>query len=182
MVRGGARSRSGPAPDPQSARSDARGLAADVTVLSSKGYKHKPRAFPLGEWVIYEVWKDEDGNLRKTRDDTATERWRAREETVWKELWKTPQAIAWHMPQFAYLFSTVALYVRQFVICESSDAKAADRATLARYADIIGLTPQGLRLNNWSIIDDEAKPVQSNSAKVISFKSAKDRYMEMKKS
>ena len=80
------------------------------------------------------------------------------------------------------LFSTVALYVRQFVICESSDAKAADRATLARYADIIGLTPQGLRLNNWSIIDDEAKPVQSNSTKVISFKSAKDRYMEMKKS
>ena len=132
--------------------------------------------------MIYETWKDEDGNIRKIRDDTATERWRAREETVWKELWKTPQAIAWHMPQFAYLFSTVALYVRQFVICESSDAKAADRATLARYADIIGLTPQGLRLNNWSIIDDEAKPVQSNSAKVISFKSAKDRYMEMKKS
>ena len=73
MVRGGARSRSGPAPDPQSARSDARGLAADVTVLSSKGYKHKPKAFPLGEWVIYETWKDEDGNIRKIRDDTATE-------------------------------------------------------------------------------------------------------------
>lgn len=97
------------------------------------------------------------------------------------DLWKLPQAIAWHMPKYRYLFNTVALYCRQFVLCETADAKAADRATLARYADTIGLTPQGLRLNGWTIVDDEEKqPKQaaSSSGKVIPFKSAKTRYLE----
>ena len=78
------------------------------------------------------------------------------------------------------MFTTIALYVRQFVLCESSEAKAADRATLARYADTIGLTPQGLRLNGWTIVDDECEPPKPSrsSAKVIPFKSAKTRYLE----
>lgn len=183
MVRGGARARSGPMPDPQSARSDARGIGSDMTVLSSKGYRYRPKAFPLSPWIVYAAVRNDDGSVVRVPDAELTAAWRKREETVWRELWRTPQAIAWHMPQYSYLFNTVALYVRQFVICESSDAKAADRATLARYADIIGLTPQGLRLNNWSIMDD--KPHESDSgrsAKVIPIRSAKDRYREMRKS
>lgn len=177
---GGARTRSGPMPDPTSERSDLRGLGADIVPLSSKGYHYKPKAFPLSEWVVFDVWKDEDG-IHKERNEAATDAWNSRERALWRDLWKLPQAIAWHMPKYRYLFNTVALYCRQFVLCETADAKAADRATLARYADTIGLTPQGLRLNGWTIVDDEEKqPKQaaSSSGKVIPFKSAKTRYLE----
>ena len=101
------------------------------------------RAFPLSEWTIWDTWKDDDG-FHKERDEKATEAWNRRERELWRDLWRLPQAIAWHMPRYQYMFTTIALYVRQFVLCESSEAKAADRTALARYADTIGLTPQGL--------------------------------------
>ena len=106
---GGARTRSGPMPDPTSERSDLRGLGADIVPLSSKGYHYKPKAFPLSEWVVYDVWKDEDG-LHKERNEAATDAWNRRERALWRDLWKLPQAIAWHMPKYRYLFNTVALY------------------------------------------------------------------------
>lgn len=99
-----------------------------------------------------------------------------------EELGKLPQAIAWHMPECAYLFNTVALYVRQFRLCESGEAKAADRATLQRYADTIGLTPQGLKMNGWRIVDFEKKPsgVESvDSSKIVRFQSARERFAQM---
>lgn len=179
---GGARTRSGPMPDPSSARSDARGLGADIIPLSSRGYRYRPKAFPLSEWTIWNTWKDDDG-FHKERDEKATEAWNRRECELWRDLWRLPQAIAWHMPRYQYMFTTIALYVRQFVLCESSEAKAADRTALARYADTIGLTPQGLRLNGWAIVDDEPKPKRSaeSSDKIIPFKSAKQRWLENQK-
>lgn len=179
---GGARTRSGPMPDPSSARSDARGLGADILPLSARGYRYRPKAFPLSEWTIWDTWKDDDG-FHKERDEKATEAWNRRERDLWRDLWRLPQAIAWHMPRYGYMFTTIALYVRQFVLCESSEAKAADRTALARYADTIGLTPQGLRLNGWAIVDDEPKPKRSaeSSDKIIPFKSAKQRWLENQK-
>ena len=177
MVQGGARARSGPAFDPGSERSEK--LGRSLIPLSAKGYKYRPKAFPLSRYIIYDIWKDDEG-FHKEKDVDATEQWNKRECELWRELWRLPQAIAWHMPEFSYLFNTVALYCRQFVICESPDAKASDRATLQRYADTIGLTPQGLRLNGWKIVDEESvKPVRKTGAKVISFQSARERFAEL---
>jgi hypothetical protein len=118
--------------------------------------------------------------MHKERDADSTEQWNRRERELWGELWKLPQAIAWHMPEFAYLFNTVALYCRQFVICESPDAKAADRSTLQRYADTIGLTPQGLKLNGWQIVDDEPKkPAKTKDSKIVRFPSARERFADI---
>ena len=175
MVQGGARARSGPAFDPTSERSEK--LGRSLLSLSAKGYRFRPREFPLSKYVIWDEWHDEDG-VHKKKDSSSTEAWNRRERELWRDLWRLPQAIAWHMPEFAYLFNTVALYCRQFVICESPDAKAADRSTLQRYADTIGLTPQGLRLNGWQIVDDvKAKPrhVKAGS-KVVPFPSARERF------
>lgn len=180
-MRGGARARSGPMPDLQSARSDARGIAQDAVMLPASGYKYRPVKFPLAAYQVMDVWKDEDG-LHREVDQSASEKWAAREFQLWKELWKLPQAVAWHMPQYSYLIGTVALYVRQFVICESPDAKAADRTVLQRYADTIGLTPQGLKLNNWRIYDDKAEKKAeklSNDSKIVDFQSAKERYRQL---
>ncbi|MDF7665721.1 hypothetical protein [Bifidobacterium sp. ESL0745] len=179
MARGGARARSGPSFDPNSERSER--LGRSLVPLSAKGYKYRPKAFPLAPYEIIDTWKTDDG-LEKEVDTAASEAWNKREKQLWRELWKLPQAIAWHMPQYAYLFHTVALYCRQFVICESSEAKAADRATLQRYADTIGLTPQGLKLNGWEIVDDTVKhqpKTGKTDSNVVHFPSARERYAKM---
>jgi hypothetical protein len=177
MVQGGARARSGPSFDPGSERSEK--LGRSLIPLSANGYKYRPKAFPLSRYIIYDIWKDDEG-FHKEKDVDATEQWNDRERELWRELWRLPQAIAWHMPEFAYLFNTVALYCRQFVICESPDAKASDRATLQRYADTVGLTPQGLRLNGWKIVDEEpVRPVRKLGEKVIRFPSARERFAEL---
>ena len=177
MAQGGARARSGPAFDPNSERSERMGRS--LLPLDAKGYRYKPRAFPLSRYIIWDSYKDEDG-FHKEKDKDSTEAWNEREQQLWRELWKLPQAIAWHMPEYAYLFNTVALYCRQFVICESPDAKAADRSTLQRYADTIGLTPQGLRLNGWKIVDQQTKPKSSpKDSKVVQFPSARDRFTDI---
>lgn len=168
MVSGGARARSGPSYDPNSERSERLGRSSGgLYPLDSNGYRYKAPHFPLGPY-------DAD-------DEAQSELWHEREMEVWKGLWRLPQAIAWHDPCFAYLQNTVALYTRQFVICESSSSSASDRATLARYADTIGLTPQGLKLNGWQIVPHESKPkARKGKAKnVISFPSSRDRFAEM---
>ena len=66
MTSGGARSRSGPAPDPQSARSDAAGW----TLLPTAG-----RTGPTPVWPA------------PTQTD--------REAELWVEMWATPQALIW---------------------------------------------------------------------------------------
>ena len=87
--------------------------------------------------------------------------------------------MAWSRPQYKYLQHMVALYVRQYVLCESSDAKAADRTTLCRYADSIGLTPQGLRLNGWRIVADEKPQPHRKSAKIVDFPDPRDEWQSM---
>jgi hypothetical protein len=174
MVSGGARARSGPSFDPNSERSER--LGRSLFSLSAAGYKHRPKRFPLSTYFVFDIWKDDDG-FHKEKNESLTDRWNNRETELWRELWKLPQAIAWHMPEFAYLQNTVALYVRQFVICESPDAKAADRSTLQRYADTIGLTPQGLRLNGWAIVDDSERRVnkRASDSKIVRLPSARER-------
>lgn len=154
---GGARSRSGPSPDPNSARSEARGIAAGLVRLPASGYKYRPKKFPLPAYDVMYPCKDDDGNFRMEVDVEASEDWRKREEQLWRQLWKLPQAVAWHMPQYAYMEMTVAMYCRQYRLCETAAAKASDRATLQRYADTLGLTPQGLKLNGWVIVDDKVE-------------------------
>jgi hypothetical protein len=88
-------------------------------------------------------------------DKRATNAWEKREKELWEALWRTPQACAWSMAQNAYMLFDIALYTRQLVICESSDAKAADRSLLPRYADRIGMSPAGLITLGWKITPDE---------------------------
>jgi hypothetical protein len=54
---------------------------------------------------------------------------------------------------------------------------------LQRYADTIGLTPQGLKLNGWKIVDDMSKPKRPKSrkadSKIVAFPSSRDRYADL---
>lgn len=138
MPRGGARNRSGPAPDPTSGRSERRGFK--LTALPSEGYQDPAPKFPLP---------------RMSRgDEAATRRYRAREIQVWEQVWKTPQACAWAMETWRH--DVVAEYCRLKTVVEMEpDANASLVSQLHRYRDQIGLTPAGLKDNGWAIATDE---------------------------
>lgn len=131
MPSGGARIRSGPAADPRSKRSDRRGLTDGWRDLDAEGWSGKAPEWPLPTGK---------GAGRNT----------VREKAQWRKLWKCPQAEAWiEMP---WLWQQIALYVRLSVRCEDPQSQPALITQMLRLADIIGLTPSGLQLNQWKII------------------------------
>lgn len=149
MSRGGARNRSGPPADPNSGRSDRRGVS--LTALPASGYAGTVPAFPL---------PDESD----------------RELEVWAWAWSTPQASAWALPSESWRLMSVAMWVRTYVICEGTEATAADKGSLHRFADQIGLTPAGLKENGWAIkSDDIATATESKKDKAKAPASSRDR-------
>lgn len=146
MGHGGARNRSGPAPDPDSLTSARRGLTFDL--LDSAGFDGPIPEFPLSRMVVRR-WEFEDKRRYQVVDDDATEWFEDRERQLWTWAWRTPQAIAWAAEPWRH--HAVAMWVRTAVVCESSDATAADKNSLHRFADQIGLSPAGLKENGWAI-------------------------------
>lgn len=163
MPRGGARNRSGPAADPNSERSERRGYK--LTALPAQGYDGPVPRFPLPKRAVYNIYF-EDKKRVKEFDGGATEELHERELALWEWAWRTPQACAWSMPSEAWRTYSVAMWVRTAVICESSDATAADKNSLHRFSDQIGLTTAGLAEMGWQVAVDEvaAKAVSSPKA------------------
>lgn len=153
MPRGGARNRSGPQPDPKSTRSDLRGYK--LTALPAEGFTGTEPEFPLPERKVFFTESDENGKSVRVFDAAATKQVAEREQAMWSWAWSTPQACAWSMPSESWRVPTVAMWVRTFVLCESSEATAADKGSLHRFADQIGMTPAGLKENGWQIAPDE---------------------------
>ena len=152
MARGGARNRSGPPPKADSARSERRGIK--FTALPASGFDGDVPAWPLPPRPVYR-WEQEDKRRYQVLDEGATEAVAAREAELWAWAWRTPQAWAWSQPSEAWRLHTIAMWVRTYVLCEGSEATAADKGSLHRFADQIGMTPAGLRENGWAIAADE---------------------------
>jgi hypothetical protein len=156
VARGGSRNRSGPAPDENSGRSDRRGYK--LTSLPAEGYDGPVPEWPLPPYVVTRTWYETYGRdkVKVTEvDEGPTADWAEREAELWAEIWRTPQACAWSLPSEAWRLQSIARWVRQAVLCESSAASAADHGQLHRYADQIGLTTAGLREMGWKVAIDE---------------------------
>ena len=126
MSRGGPRNRSGPAPDPNSGRSERRGFK--LTALPSEGFRGDVPDFPLPDVTD-------------------------READVWDALWRTPQACAWSMQSWRWL--NVADLVRLQVRGEAHDAPVNIATVVRQLRADLGLTPAGLKENGWAIAVDE---------------------------
>lgn len=137
MAKGGPRNRNGSFPDPNSNRSDARGLR--FSELPNEGYKGEVPEFPL---------------------DSPSER----ELEVWGSLWGTPQAAAWAVEPWRW--PGVAMYARVLVRAEDPECMAGVLAQVHRFADQIGMTPAGLKENGWSIRQPDIEPTVSEQAPV----------------
>lgn len=166
----GGHASSGPAPDPNSLKSAKRGLT--FTALPAEGYAGDVPAYPLPKVPIYDIWF-EDKKRVKEYDDEATEARYDREQELWGQAWRTPQAAAWAKEPWRQ--HSVALWVRTAAICESGDATAADKNSLHRFADQIGLTPAGLAFNGWKIAADQLAEKRAEKAPAQKTPTARDR-------
>ena len=152
MARGGSRNRSGPPKDPNSARSDRAGFR--LTALPAEGYSGEVPVFPLPRRVVWHEYFEDKRKVREF-DEDATGAVQGRELALWEWAWRTPQACAWSLPSESWRLHSIAMWVRTFVLCESGEATAADRNSLHRFADQIGMTPAGLTENGWAVAQDE---------------------------
>ena len=128
MPKGGARSRSGPPPDPAALRRD-RKSDPTWTVLPAEGRKGRTPAWPL---------------VKAT----------ARERALWGQLWKLPQAVEWERN---HLEMTVALYVRRLAEAELPGSKVTLSTLIRQLGDGLGLTAPGMASLRWRIGEDEPK-------------------------
>jgi hypothetical protein len=152
MPSGGARNKSGPRPQEGSGRSEARGYS--LAALPAEGFSGEVPEWTLPKRVVYYTeWEDK----RPVRhiDLDATEHVAEREQQLWEWAWRTPQACAWSMRSEHWRHYAVSMWVRTAVICESSEATAADKNSLHRFADQIGFTDAGLAAMGWKVAVDE---------------------------
>lgn len=157
MAKGGARPRSGPAKDPNSRTSErarraikTMGSSASDEVASSSvitSAEFNPLALPAsgrpGRAPAFPLPKIVRGDA-----------FRKRELELWRELWKTPQALAWEREQWRW--PTIAKYCRIMAATESEpDASAALLSRERELRNECGLSPDGLRMNGWAIAPDQ---------------------------
>lgn len=72
------------------------------------------------------------------------------EADLWKQLWATPQAVAWDRLGYT---RAVARYVRLLIAAERLDKNALAEAR--QMEDRLGLTPKAMRMLLWEIVSDE---------------------------
>ena len=122
MASGGARARSGPAPDPNALRRDRKDDAAGWITLPG------PRTEPAPEWPLLEPT--------------------AREADLWAVEWARPQAHEWAR---LGLELEVALYVRALVEAEGHEASGKVRDYVRMSRENLGLSIPGLARHRWLI-------------------------------
>lgn len=123
MARGGARTVSGPAPDPTALRRNRPSDQSSWRMLPADGRPGDPPDWPLTD-VTDREWE------------------------LWCELWSRPQAVMWEELGQDY---EVALFVRGLAEAEKPDAKVDVRKLARQYLDSLGLSVQGMLRNRWKI-------------------------------
>jgi hypothetical protein len=121
MAKGGARTRSGPAPDPDALRRDR----------------------DAGEWTILPA----EGRQGATPDWPLTMQ-HDREAELWERLWAMPQALMWE--RYGQDLE-VALYVRRLVEAEAPESSVSLSTLVRQMGDSLGLTTPGMRANRWRV-------------------------------
>ena len=124
-MKGGARTTSGPPPDPNSRRQQTKSQASGWVDLPSEGRTGDVPDWPLAQGSEHEL-------------------------AVWASLWTLPQAVAWESQRIPP--RVVAMYVR-FTVLAEDDIKAATEARQAE--DRLGLNPAAMLRNRWRIKADD---------------------------
>lgn len=120
----------GPAPKPEGARRR-RNVAPGVVRLPAEGRTGEAPPWPL-------------------------EQRSEREATLWTELWKLPQAVAWERHRWPH---DVAMYCRWSARAEAGTLSSVAASREARMlSDRLGLTPMAMLKLRWEIVEAEIEP------------------------
>lgn len=165
MPRGGARVNSGPPPDSKALRRDRPADKDSWISLPAEGRKGNPPAWPLSKWRDQEKAKDPE-----YRNEAGARMVDDRELSIWRQIWKTPQAAQWDRLGWKH---DVALYVRMLVSAETGDMRAASEAR--QWSDRLGLTQMAMLRNRWRIVEDEVGAKRSAAAGAPKRPSSRDR-------
>ena len=155
MPSGGARARSGPAPDPNALRRDKD--AGSWLTLPAGG-----RDGDVPEWPL----SIPAGEARKLHE---------RELVLWEALWGKPQAVAWEKFGLEY---EVAMLVRRMAEAEQPGSHTSTGTLVRQMMDSLGLTVPGMDRNKWRLSDDElaeqrsAKPAGGSRSRLKVAKAA----------
>lgn len=146
MPKGGARARSGPAPDPNALRRERD--QGEWTILPAAGREGDAPVWPLAG-----------------QSD--------REAELWARLWTKPQALMWERLGQEL---EVALYVRNFALVELPGSPVNLGTLVRQQQDSLGLTTPGLRANRWRIDREDAPTPAARPGTVTPLRpSARDR-------
>jgi len=156
MPSGGARARSGPAPDPDSYRSQNR----DWIDLPAGGFAGEVPEFPLPRAIQFNSYF-ENGKKVTEPDDGATEAVWDAELDLWADLWKKPQAHAWAALGLKF---QVAAYTRAFLESVEAEASAGLKTAVLRMENELGISIMGMKQNLWRVSDGVAEPVTAPAA------------------
>lgn len=189
----------GPAPKPDAERRR-RNATIAMTKLPSEGRKKRAPNWPLGPDVVLTVRRKlaaaKAEQLQNERDeaqdegravgsierrlDTALEKLaiceaqlaeqRKLEAVLWKELWSTPQSVAWERLGWT---RDVAQYVRHKSLAELGDLDAAREAR--QWSDRLGLSPMSMLRLRWEISVDETEARRAERTTPTTPISARDR-------
>lgn len=138
MGSGGARARSGPAPDPSALRRERVG-DAEWTVLPAEGRQGDVPVWPL------------EGQS-------------AREAELWASEWCRPQALMWERNGAAL---EVALYVRRLAEAEQPEAPTNLGTLVKQMMESLGISHDGLAKRRWLIAADEVAAKRSTKPKPV---------------
>ncbi|WP_326728978.1 hypothetical protein [Streptomyces phaeochromogenes] len=169
----------GPAPKPEGSRRR-RNATVAMTTLPPQGRKGRPPKWPLMDDVVLTSRRDLalrkadeleltllEPNLKGRAKTTAERKADAAREAaliltkqveaqqqiegeLWRELWKTPQAVMWQQLSWT---REVAQYVRWKSRAESGDLDAAKEAR--QLADRLGLNPLAMLRLRWRVGEPE---------------------------
>ena len=161
MPSGGARARSGPAPDPNALRRDRKDDREWLT-LPSEGFTGVVPEFPLPKIFVYNVHYVDKNRVRELDTDATEARWEA-EQDLWTELWRKPQAFMWDALGLKF---QVAAYVRAYLESVGPESNAGLKTAALRMEAELGLSTPGLNSLRWKFSTDEvAEKRQSAPAK-----------------
>lgn len=145
MPSGGARARSGPAPDPDSYRSQNR----DWIDLPAGGFVGDVPEFPLPRAVQFSTYF-ENGKKVTEPDAGETEAVWDAELELWAELWAKPQAHAWAALGLKF---QVAAYTRAFLESVQAEASAGLKTAVLRMENELGISIAGMKQNLWRVTE-----------------------------
>lgn len=150
MPSGGARARSGPAPDPNALRRDRADDKSWLT-LPSEGFSGEVPGYPLPKISVYNVYYSDKERVRELDEGATEARWDAETE-LWADLWRKPQAHMWTALGLKY---QVAAYVRAYIESTGPESNSGLKTAVLRMEAELGLSTVGMNALRWKFASDE---------------------------